>query len=505
MHNKYFVNDKNHSNLNLLEESLKMGVEYKNREKVINYADDSEISSIVSEQFPEESTDLERLISEFESNILPYSTNFSSPNFMAFPDSGNSVASHAANILSGFMNQNLINSTHCSPIATYIELQTIQWLRELMGYSFEDIRNISDITDSGGIALTGGTLANTVGLLLARESLFVNAKNTGLNNKVKDVRVIMPEGIDHYSIRVAMGWLGLGEDNILYVKTNGNYTIDQIDLKEKIEKYKNKYKFIALIAYAGDSRTMAIDDFNKLYTIAKEHNIWFHVDACQGFVAKFSNTLKAGLDGIELADSIALDPHKVMWLPYNLSYLLVKNPEQLKKVIGGSDLINKEAMSFGQMTPFLGSKAFDSLKLYFVLKNLGSKKIGELVDYRYDLASYFAEKIDSENCFVRINEVTVNSVVFVYKPEEEIENIDAFNTLQKSIHQRLWQEGDQYLHTFTLHDPSQKLSSDKSVKWQMLRLFIGNPLTEESNINRLMSNVKKIAEEEYSKLFVENL
>ena len=111
--------------------------------------------------------------------MLPYCTNFSSPNFMGFPDAGNSVASLGGALLYNFLQQNLINQSFCGPSATFVEIAVIQWLREVVDYKNGDI---NDIWDVGGIITPGGTSSNTIGIMLARENRFPDAMSKGVDD-----------------------------------------------------------------------------------------------------------------------------------------------------------------------------------------------------------------------------------------------------------------------------------------------------------------------------------
>lgn len=224
-------------------------------------------------------------------------------------------------------------------------------------------------------------------MLLARESKFPGTKDKGVTFDPSKVKVIIPEFVEHYSIRASLGWIGLGEQNVLRVKSK-DFRIDLDDLQQKIQESEGVHNIMAIVAYAGDSRSMTIDNFEAVSEIAKKHDIWFHIDACHGLQYAFSEKLKEKLGPIDLADSITVDPHKILYLPYNLSAVLVKEPEKFKSISGTSDLIMKEDHAFGQITPFIGSKAFWSLKLWFMWKTLGKENIGRLIEYRHGLAKY---------------------------------------------------------------------------------------------------------------------
>ncbi len=299
-------------------------------------------------ELPEKGQSENDILNEFKKEVLPYCTNFSSKKFMGFPDSGNSIAAIGASFLYNLLQQNLINQSFCGPSATFIEICVIKWLRETVGYKNGPI---SDIWDVGGIITPGGTASNAISALLARENRFPNAMERGISDLDK-CWLIVPKGISHYSIKSGQMWAGCG-NRLIEVETN-NFRYDLNDLKEKLEK--NRGKIMGLVAYAGDSRTMTVDNFDAIAKITKsiDPSIWLHADACHGFSLGFSKKLRYKIKGIETFDSITMDPHKVLATPYVLSALLIKNPEKLKTITSLSDLIMQEKFAFGQITPFLG-------------------------------------------------------------------------------------------------------------------------------------------------------
>ena len=509
---KYFINSNNKKEcLDIFSQIIQEGIEFKtnskNSKSVLKYKEQEGIMKDLLEPIPIKSKDIRKVIKECKKKIIDGSVNFSSEDFLAFPDSGNSTAAMCGHLLYGMLNQNLINSIHCSPTATFVEIAVINWLRDIIGYKVR--KRQKDIIDVGGINVPGGTLANTVALLLARERILPKTMQKGLIKTNKPLKMFIPEGIGHYTSKAAMAWLGIGTENIVEVKTTKDFTIDKNDLINKIEYSKKDSIPFAVIAYAGDSRTMAIDDFVGLSKIAKKYKIWFHIDACHGASLCFSNKLKYKIKGINLADSVTLDPHKVLFTPYTLSYLLIKNPNDIKPVSGISDLITKEKYSFGQITPFLGSRSFNSLKLWFLIKNLGKKKIGYLIEKRHEMVKYFASLVEKEGDFYLMNNIVINSAAYIYVPKELKEKLkinspkkytDLINELNLRIQKRMFREGQFYVHTFKLNDFKNVLGTGSDKIYQMQRLMLGNPLTTKKNLQNLLKYSKRIAEEEWRKL-----
>jgi len=332
----------------------------------------------------------------------------------------------------------------------------------------------------------------------------------GITFDVSKVKVFLPESIGHYSSKCAAGWLGLGLDCIKLVKTNNNFCYDLDVLEYELEKtVQNNEIPLAIIAYAGDSRTMSIDNFEMIYKLSKKYDAWFHIDACHGSALIFSKKYKHLINGINLADSVTLDPHKIFWMPYNLSYILIKNPENFKLISGSSDLITNEPLSMGQISPFIGSWGFHSLKLWFLFKNMGMKNIQKFIDYRTDKAKELSNKISNMKDFYVFNDVTMNSIIFMYIPKpffKKIKNNDTFaiqelNTLNKSIREILFKDKSIFVHTFPLKDYKRVSGVDIKTELQMLRIIISNPLFNEITENKVLETIKEVAENEYKKRF----
>ena len=169
-----------------LNEVVDMGLNFKLQE---NFREKHLSKDVIEKLFkmPIENTELEKIIFLMKKEVLPYCSNFGTEKFMGFPDAGNSIAGISGAVLSDFLQQNLINSSFCAPIATYMEIAVIKWLREIVGYENIEINNIWDV---GGIITYGGTGSNSIAMLLARENHKQNTMKKGVINP-DDYKVIV--------------------------------------------------------------------------------------------------------------------------------------------------------------------------------------------------------------------------------------------------------------------------------------------------------------------------
>lgn len=457
---------------------LDLGIGFKNQNQIKRKTlTEKIISDIQSEDIPVSGENVKIVLAEFENNILPYCVNVSNPKFVGFPYAGNSVAAIGADIMKSFSQQNLMNQDW-SPIATQMELSLIKWLRKLVGYKIAT-KKIKNIFFAGGMVTTGGSMSNIIALLLAK-------KNIG-NDHQKRKYILIPKGITHYSINKASDFFGCGE--VIEVDSKDfKYNLD--DLKEKLAKFNNK--ILAVVAFAGDSKTGTIDDFQKIRDVVKSYDskIWLHADACHGFCLEFSDKLKYKLNGIEEFDSISADPHKDLFTPYPLSFLLFKNSGFLRIMADSKKMAEEEGLfDFGRITPFLGSRAWDSLKLWFLLKNLGSSGICKYIDQLNDVTQFAWETLSNDMDFRVIKEPDFNSVLFYYCGSDKLQQLKLDN-LNYQIYKKIKNKGEFFLHSSKIC-----LDTQKTKQIRVLRLMVGNPNCDKTTVLEMVNYLKKIANE----------
>lgn len=474
----------------LLSNTLDKIMLFRDRDKYRIYKDTKELKNLIVEDIPYEGTPIDMVEDDFNNRILQFCVNDTSVMNMGFPDCGNETSALVGTMYSEFIQQNLINQSESSPSITFAEISVIRWMRHLLGYSNCSHNNLNGVYDVGGIVTFGGTVSNCIAMMLARENKNKDSFHSGVTNP-EEYKVIVPEDIGHYSINASLNWLGLG-DQVVTVKSK-NFKIDKKDLKEKL--IKNKGNVMACVIYAGDSRSMTIDDFKGICRIIREidPNIWIHADACHGFVLSFSNKYAALLEGINECDSITTDPHKTLMIPYGISCLLVKDPNSFRLISSSSYnlVFDDDLFAFGRITPFIGSKNSASLKLWFLLKCLGVEKIGEIIDERIELTQFFYKLINSNERFITINEPEMNSVMFCVKPLNiSNKNIEELNRINYEIFKRVREEGKYYIHSFEMNIQNKNISSKKPLR--VLRFMSGNPQLKKEDIEQLVYYIEEM-------------
>lgn len=246
---------------------------------------------------------------------------------------------------------------------------------------------------------------------------------------------------------------------------------------------------MCVVVYAGDSRSMTIEHINDIYNLVKrvDKNIWLHVDACNGFCLCFDSELKKKLYGIEKCDSISMDPHKMLMMPYTASILLVKDTSKMASIRTKSDLIMNDGLSLGQITPFLGSKSWMSLKIWCVMEHYGISELAKIMRTRYELARYLNDKLEKHVCFRVLNEVDAFSVMFVYYPHKKIVSTEILNKINIKIYEDMKKDRKYYLHQFPIIDQRSIVSFKETVF--PLRYFSGNERMTRKHIDEMLEYI----------------
>ena len=459
-------------------------------ERPLVYKNPTELLQMTASDVPViGSSSIQALLTEMMEIVDTHSINQSTTNFTAFPESGNSKAAVAAAMLVPVWNQNLISVDKSGPVGTFIEIQVIEWLRSLIGY---DCAPVVSALNMGGVTGTGGVMSNTAGLLVARSRAFPHSRQHGLTTESRTpFLLIADKTLEHYSHKAAFWWLGLGEDNVIPVKSQG-YDFDIEDLELKIKTYNSGGNVVVAVAcLAGDSRTMTIQNIKEIHAVTSKHKIWLHVDACQGGIALFASNRDDLCGDYKLADSISIDPHKGLGIPYSSSFCLFKDQNALQSIAKSTDItIAKGSYDIGQITPFLGSRPFDALKFWALMKYHGLNGLAKNVDSRIQLTKDWADSINASKSFVALHDPKLTALSFSVDPRKldvRAMSGDELSVLNKQIHDLCYTEGWLVIHCYDLIDYENRLALHDMKPIRVLGTNFGNVLLDKNHFPKFIS------------------
>ena len=459
-------------------------------DRALAYESPDRLKSMVAQKLPKDGIGIEGILQEFSDLIAKYSIAQFDDGYLAFPDSGNALPAMAADIFSKFLNQNLIAFSRSAPIATFIEIQLIEWLRQLIGHEHKDLDAIESLADVSGMVTTGGHMANHIAVLTALNTAFPNIKTEGLTSLNEKPVIILAGDISHYSFVTAAHHLGLGRDSIVSVASTGDYRTDARNVEEVLANPPKDTRPFMAVGIAGNAKTTQIDDIEELADVCEQHNTWLHIDACHGGSLLFSKKYRSMLKGIERADSVSIDPHKGLFMAYPLSFILFKRRGDLVVYTRYEEEVRDgSSWDLGFITPFYGSRGFESLKLYSTIKCFGIDGLADIIDERQDLALKMADVLKDNENICMLNDVEFYRMSFVYLPRGIREDItsrqlsmqqrtdirDLIEEYTHRINEELYVDGRLILDEFKLSDLNNSTKLNLDGKMTVMSATLGNP------------------------------
>ncbi|MGI8582667.1 MAG: pyridoxal phosphate-dependent decarboxylase family protein [Chitinophagaceae bacterium] len=366
------------------------------------------LNDLFNESIPNNPQSLEAIQKTLEEKLLPYCTHVNHPGYMGLITPSPNPAGILGDLLAAALNQNL-GAYSIGPSATAMELRVIRWLNDLIGYDEK----------AGGNLTSGGMMANFIGLKLARDFTTGDAaQHEGIQGKwavyVSEER--------HVSIDKSVDAIGLGRNSLRVLPADGKFQIQIEDLEEAIAKDKAEgIKPLCIIGLAGTTNLGAVDGLEALHNIAVREHCWFHIDAAYGGGMLLSSKNKNILKGIELADSVTIDPHKWFYAPLDCGAVLVKDHSQLTRSFGIqhaylTDQSNNERYQF-YVHGFEQSKRFRSLKVWMSFQHYGKDQIGMWVDNNVEQAKHLHGLAMDSKDFDSATEPSMSAICIRYKNE----------------------------------------------------------------------------------------
>ncbi len=438
---------------------------------------------------PRSGEDVASVVDELVSSALPHCTNEAAPGFLGFGETGADVAALCGGVLGMFTQQNMLAQEVDAPWATFAEIAALRWLRELLGMPVPPPERVRSVWDVGAMLTPGGTTSNTVAMLLAREHAQPDTMRRGVRDPER-FGVVVPADIGHYSVEAAARWIGLGQRLIEVDTVDQRY--DQRALEHALHQHRGRVACV--VAYAGDSRTQTVEDLRAVagITRAADPGVWLHADASWGLMAAFGQRRAHLLDGITEFDSVTVDPHKVMNLPYGVSALLVRDPGALRVVDTFSDLAMDGPFDLGQATPFVGSRGWSSLMLWTMMRAHGREGLSALLDRRLQLTRCFTDLVDASPHLVRFNEPDLTAVAFAYLPRDlnrAHPDLDALDRVNERIHRALLDREDWHFHRVALRDPG---VMRRGARLRVMRFIGCNQRTTETHLRAALDQVVRL-------------
>ncbi|AKA33787.1 pyridoxal phosphate-dependent decarboxylase family protein [Flagellimonas lutaonensis] len=337
---------------------------------------------------------------------------------------------------------------------------------------------------AAGFLTSGGTLANLTALLSARKA---RVEHDVWNKGYSQSLGIMVCEEAHYCIDRAAKIMGLGQKGIIKIPAGDDFSMDISKLNEYFERETAKgIHIFAIVGSAPSTATGAHDYLDAIAQFAAQKNLWFHVDGAHGGAAVYSKKYRHLLNGIELADSVVIDGHKMMLMPTITTALLFKNRKHAQHTFSQkadyllNDSEEDEWFNSGKKT-FECTKTMMALHWFILLKFYGEQVFDRFVTRQYNLARTFAQLVREHPNFDLAIEPSSNILCFRYRPSDTNASEEELNELNAAVRQRLLEDGEYYLVQTRLRGT------------HYLRTTLMNPFTHKEHLALLLDKIVKTA------------
>ena len=405
------------------------------------------------------------LLDQVRNFVLAEMTHQDHPrNFAFVPGPGNFIGAMADALSSAF---NIFCGGWIGPSGTaQIELITIEWLRQL--FDFPD--------NAGGLFVSGGSMANLTGLAVARHVMLANNANNG---------TVYFSDQTHSSVAKGLKILGFQQYQLRKIASGPDFRMPMEALKAKIaaDRQQGLVPF-CIVANAGTTNTGTVDPLHEIADVCAAEGLWMHVDGAYGGNAAISALGKGALGGLNRADSLAIDPHKWLFQPYEIGCVLVRNKSALKETFKVSAEYLKIIEASAEQPNFSDygvqlTRGFRALKLWMSLKAFGIEAFREAIDGGIRRARSVQELLEKDACWQIITPAQLGIVTFRYVKAGLGE--EALDSLNSRISSDL------------IHSGFAMLSPTVLAGRTVLRMCTINPRTTDNDIVETIAHLKAAA------------
>ena len=392
-------------------------------------------------KLPDHGTNPQDLLEQAASLVFDHSLFNSHPRFWGYVTSPAAPIGILGDLLAAAANPN-VGSWILGPMATEIEAQSVRWIAELIGYP----------SNCEGLLVSGGNMANFVGFLAARANRADwEIRKVGLRHPdAKNLRVYASSET-HTWIQKATDLFGLGTDAISWLPVDHQQRMDTQVLRQRLKEDRAQGATpLLVVGSAGTVSTGAVDPLAEIAAICREHGAWFHVDGAYGAFA--AAAVPAEFEGLQEADSIAVDPHKWLYAPLEAGCTLIRHAQALRNTFSYHPsyyAFDKDVLNYFDLGP-QNSRGFRALKVWLALRQAGrsgyERMIGDDIRLAQALYRKLADHADLEPLTQGLSITTFRYVPVELKSRSGSARVDTYlNQLNEELLNRLEKSGEAFL------------------------------------------------------------
>ncbi|HKF42350.1 MAG TPA: pyridoxal-dependent decarboxylase [Thermoanaerobaculia bacterium] len=398
-------------------------------------------AALFDEPMPEEGQPIEKTLAFVREHVLPFPMGNSHPRFYGFINATADPVGITADYMAASMNPNCWGGDHA---AIHVEHRVMRWIAGILGYPAE----------AEGILVSGGSMANFTALAAARRAMVPgNVREDGLSGEGRPRLVVYASDQVHHCVDKAVDLLGIGTRNLRKIETDERFLIRMDLLAEAVAKDLREGLTPAIVVgNAGTVNTGAIDPLEELADFCRKEALWFHVDGAYGAMARLSRRLAPLFAGMERADSIAADPHKWLYVPYEAGATLVRQPGRLAAAFRKFP----EYLASDPDSPFPGpawfaergvelSRGFKALKVWMGIKTHGRAGYERAIENDVALAHFLADEVGRRPDFELLAPTNLSIANFRYRPAGSGLSDAELDRVNRGIVNRLVGDGSFFL------------------------------------------------------------
>ncbi|HSN89146.1 MAG TPA: aminotransferase class I/II-fold pyridoxal phosphate-dependent enzyme [Thermoanaerobaculia bacterium] len=376
----------------------------------------------LAEPLPERGTPFPKLLDLLFDRAIPRSINTASPGYLAYVPGGGLLHAAVADLIADSVNR-YVGLFGAAPGLARIEANVLDWFREMVGYP----------TEAGGILTSGGSLSALTAIITARRERLPD-------NFLSGILYLSDQA--HHSLEKAALLAGFPRANLRKIPSDDRFRIRLDALEQAIEEDRSRgLTPFLVVGSAGTTNTGAVDPLEELADVARRHRLWLHVDGAYGGLFVLTDEGRRTLKGIELADSIVLDPHKSLFLPYGTGALLVRDAGALKRThslaaeyLPPSHEDDPERVDFYEISPEL-TRPFRGLRVWLPLKMHGVGPFREALEEKLALARWASEELKTVEGIEVVAEPQLSTLAFRLNPGGL--SVEALNRLNRRLMKRV--------------------------------------------------------------------
>jgi putative pyridoxal-dependent aspartate 1-decarboxylase len=464
------------------------------------------------------------VLGEIKEEVIAHSVKVGSPYYIGHMISPIPYFMILLEMIIAALNQNQVK-IETAKASSFVEKELVTWLHRLVFNRTERFyeKNVQNPRVCLGNVTSDGTLANLTALSVAREKAFPpegsfgGVRREGMSRALEHYgfrrAVVMVSTRGHYSIAKAANLLGMGSDNVITVPVNENNRMDVSKLRRRIRALGADERVLAIIGIAGTTETGNIDDLEALAEVSRETGTHFHVDACWGGSVLLVEEYRSLFRGIEEADSVSIDAHKLLYCPMSMGLILFRNERDLNHLKHSSMyVIRRNSVDTGRFT-IEGSRPFSALKPWASLKILGSQGYRLLFESARKNTRILKDLLEADGHFEVLNrpELFILNYRFVpgpaqrvldeadrgggpnkkggrYAPDGFVRKVNRLvNALNVKLHKELRKDDTTFVSRTTLE--STRYRPQRIV---VLRAVLSNPLTDRDVLQEIVGTQSRI-------------